>query len=316
MVCRAASFQEDLVVFDSTAETGECREDYEHAIDQLIEALVTGLRDYARKCGFGGVLVGLSGGIDSAITAALATLAMGPEKVVGVAMPGPYSSPESLEDAEELSRRLGIALHVVPITAMFESVCAALRPIFAGKHHDTTEENIQARLRGLILMAISNKYGLLLLSTGNKSELAVGYCTLYGDMNGGLAVIGDVPKTLVYQVAERLRARYHWIPRRIIEKPPSAELRPNQRDQDSLPPYDILDGILDLFINDCRSFEEIVRRGFERTTTQQVIEMVMKNEYKRRQAPPVIKVTSKAFGTGRRMPLAHGYREVWEDHSP
>lgn len=310
VVCRAASFKEDLVVFDLEAMRGELRSDYSSSIDQLIDALVLGIKDYVRKCSFPGVVLGLSGGIDSAVTAALAVLALGSDKVWGIAMPGPYSSPESLEDATELSRRLGIRFHVVPIVEMFKATCEGLSDIFKGLPFDVTEENIQARLRGLVLMAISNKFGLLLLSTGNKSELAVGYCTLYGDMNGGLAVIGDVPKTLVYDIAERLNSRYGWIPRRIIEKPPSAELRPNQRDQDTLPPYDILDAILELYIGENLSFEDIVNRGFDPETTKRVIRMVVRNEYKRRQAPPVLKVTSKAFGSGRRMPIAHGYTEV------
>jgi len=312
IVCRGASFKEDFVVFDLQRMSGELRQDYDHPIDQLIDALVLGIRDYVYKCGFSGVVIGLSGGIDSAVTAALATLGLGADRVWGIAMPGPYSSRESLEDAKELSRRLGIRFHVVPIINMFQSTCDALSDLFRGLAPDVTEENIQARLRGLVLMAISNKFGLLLLSTGNKSELAVGYCTLYGDMNGGLAVIGDVPKTLVYKIANRLNERYNWIPHRIIEKPPSAELRPNQRDQDTLPPYDVLDSILELYISENMSFEDIVSRGFDRKVVEQVIRMVVKNEYKRRQAPPVLKVTTKAFGSGRRMPIAHGYREpLW-----
>ncbi|MEJ5301224.1 MAG: NAD+ synthase [Thermodesulforhabdaceae bacterium] len=310
VVCRGASFKEDLVLFDLNSMSGEVRQDYSSSVDQLIDALCLGIRDYVKKCGFPGVVMGLSGGIDSAVTAALATLSLGADRVWGIAMPGPYSSPESFEDAKELSERLGIRFHLVPIVEMFNSTCGALSDLFKGLSPDVTEENIQARLRGLVLMAISNKFGLLLLSTGNKSELAVGYCTLYGDMNGGLAVIGDVPKTLVYKIAERLNERYDRIPRRIIEKPPSAELRPNQRDQDTLPPYDILDDILELYISENMSFEEIVKRGFDRDVVEQVIRMVIKNEYKRRQAPPVLKVTTKAFGSGRRMPIAHGYKEV------
>lgn len=310
IVCRGASFEEDLVVFDILSNIGEIRSDYSLLVDQLIDALVLGIRDYVKKCGFPGVVIGLSGGIDSAVTAALAVLALGSDRVWGIAMPGPYSSPESLEDAEELSARLGIRFRVIPIISLFEACCDSLSDIFKGTTPDVTEENIQARLRGLILMAISNKFGLLLLSTGNKSELAVGYCTLYGDMNGGLAVIGDVPKTLVYQIARRLSSLYGWIPQRIIDKPPSAELRPNQRDQDTLPPYDVLDAILELYIEENLSPEEIVKRGFDRAVTERVVKMIMKNEYKRRQAPPVLKVTSRAFGSGRRMPIAHGYTEV------
>ncbi len=312
VLCRAFSFKEDLVVFDTDLLKGDLRPEYENPIDQLIDGLVLGLRDYVRKCGFSEVLVGLSGGIDSAVTVSIATLALGSDRVLGVAMPGPYSSPESLEDAKELSRRLGIKLTVIPITDMFNVTCKALSEIFAGLQSDVTEENIQARLRGIVLMAISNKFGKLLLSTGNKSELAVGYCTLYGDMNGGLSVIGDVPKTFVYKIANRLNELYGWIPERIISKAPSAELRPNQKDQDTLPPYDVLDGILDLYINENLSFEEILEKGFDREITKQVINMVIRSEYKRRQAPPVLKVTSKAFGSGRRMPIAHGYREIKE----
>ncbi|MCX7823402.1 MAG: NAD+ synthase [Syntrophobacterales bacterium] len=310
IVCRGASFEEDLIVFDLKEIKGDLRIDYSLRIDQLIDALVLGIRDYVRKCGFPGVVIGLSGGIDSAVTASLAVIALGAERVWGIAMPGPYSSPESLEDAEQLSMRLGIRFSVVPIVEMYKATCDGLSEIFKGMAPDVTEENIQARLRGLVLMAISNKFGLLLLSTGNKSELAVGYCTLYGDMNGGLAVIGDVPKSLVYQIAQRINSHHDWIPKRIIEKPPSAELRPNQKDQDTLPPYDILDSILELYVGENLSFEDIVGRGFDKATTEQVIRMVVKNEYKRRQAPPVLKVTSKAFGLGRRMPIAHGYKEV------
>jgi NAD+ synthase (glutamine-hydrolysing) len=304
LVACAADFEEDLIVYDTEQRCGDL-----HACDldpttEMIEALVLGLRDYARKCRFDRVVLGLSGGVDSALVACLAVLALGPEQVLGVALPGPYNAPESLFDARELAARLGITLDEIPIHGLFNAALDTLGPAFAGLPADVTEENLQARLRGLILMALSNKFNRLLLSTGNKSELAVGYCTLYGDMNGGLAVLGDVPKTAVFALARHLNDQYGWIPERILTRPPSAELRPDQKDEDSLPPYKILDEILAAYIEKRLGAEEIVARGFDRQLVQWVIRKVDGNEYKRWQAPPVLRVSAKAFGSGRRLPIA------------
>ena len=273
------------------------------------QALVLGLGDYVRKCGFRDVVLGLSGGVDSSVVACLAAEALGADHVVGVAMPSRYSSPPSLEDAEALARNLGVRFLVIPIEQPHQAMEAALAEVFKGAQPDVTEENVQARVRGNILMALSNKFGWLVLSTGNKSELACGYCTLYGDMAGGLAVISDVPKTLIYELARQINtdADRSPIPDRVLEKPPSAELRPNQTDQDSLPPYDILDAILDLYVRQERSRDEIVEAGFNPEIVQKVIRLVDRNEYKRRQAAPGLKVTSRAFGVGRRMPIAQRY---------
>jgi len=304
-----ADFSEDFIVYDTKARRGDLHAVEKDDVSEVMEALILGLRDYTYKCGFKRVVLGLSGGVDSALTASLAVKAMQPENVLAVAMPGPYSAPESLEDARELAERLGIEFQVIPITNIFEATLEVLSPVFGNLPHDVTEENLQARIRGLILMALSNKYNRLLLSTGNKSELAVGYCTLYGDMDGGLAVLGDVPKTLVYRLSRRLNQDYGWIPERTIERPPSAELRPDQKDQDTLPPYDVLDAILFAYVEKRCSIEEIVSQGLDREQVQWVINRVDHNEYKRWQAPPVLRVTTKAFGTGRRLPLAQGYRE-------
>jgi NAD+ synthase (glutamine-hydrolysing) len=271
------------------------------------DALVLGLRDYVRKCGFERVVIGLSGGIDSAVVCAIAARALGPDHVFGVAMPSPYSSPGSIEDSRGLAERLGIRFAVIPISDVYQSYLDELEPYLEGDAIGVTEENVQARIRGNVLMAISNEHGHLLLSTGNKSELAVGYCTLYGDMSGGLAILSDVPKTAVYELAELINADGEIIPRATIEKPPSAELRPDQRDQDTLPPYDTLDPILDLYVDQGRSVDEIVAEGFDREIATWVVRAVNRNEYKRRQAPPGLKVTSKAFGMGRRMPIAARY---------
>ncbi len=273
-------------------------------VDSIRRALVTGLRDYVRKCGFAKVAVGLSGGIDSAVVAALAVEALGPGNVMGVTMPSPYSSSGSIEDSRVLARNLGIGFSVVPISGIYESYLAQLDPYLEGDDVTVAKENIQARIRGNILMALANESGYLLLSTGNKSEVAVGYCTLYGDMSGGLAVISDVPKTEVYALARNLNRERRVIPASIIEKWPSAELRPDQRDQDTLPPYDVLDHILDMYIDGTSSPREIVAEGIPEDTVAWVVRAVDRNEYKRRQAAPGLKVTSKAFGTGRRMPIA------------
>jgi NAD+ synthetase len=309
LAASGADFREDFVLYDTRARVGDRHASSLGNGAEAIEGLALGLRDYARKCGFSKSLVGLSGGVDSALVACLASLALGPENVLGVAMPGPYNAPESLTDAEELARRLGIPFQVLPIQDLFHSSLRTLRPAFEGLARDVTEENLQARIRGMLLMALSNKFNRLLLSTGNKSEMAVGYCTLYGDMNGGLAVLGDVPKTMVYDMARELNRRRSWIPDRILERPPSAELRPDQKDQDTLPPYDVLDGILAAYVEGRLPASEIVARGWDPDLVRWVIRQVDQNEYKRWQAPPILRITSKAFGIGRRFPIAHGYRQ-------
>ncbi len=273
-------------------------------LESLRAALVLGIRDYASKCGFRSAVLGLSGGIDSAVVACLAVEALGADHVTGVAMPSPYSSSHSVEDALALAKNLRIDCLQIPVTAPFETFKTLMNPAFAGRPEDSTEENMQARLRGLVLMSLSNKFGHLLLTTGNKSELAVGYCTLYGDMCGGLAAISDVPKTMVYELARHINADREIIPRRTIDKVPSAELRPNQTDQDTLPPYDTLDAILKLYVEENLGAAEIVARGFDPDTVHWIARKVDFNEYKREQAPPGIKVTSRAFGMGRRMPIA------------
>jgi NAD+ synthetase len=273
----------------------------------LYQALVLGLRDYARKCGFTSVCLGLSGGIDSALTAVIAAAALGAENVRGLTMPGPYSSRGSVEDSCALAHNLGIRCDEVSIGESFAALKATLRPLFHGLPEDVTEENMQARIRGLLLMALSNKENHLLLTTGNKSELAVGYCTIYGDMCGGLAVISDLPKSRVYEVARWVNREREIIPWNTINKPPSAELRPDQKDQDTLPPYDILDGILELYVEHHLSPDEIISRGFEEATVLWVQRRVDLNEWKRHQAAPGLRVTSKAFGIGRRMPIVQRF---------
>jgi NAD+ synthase (glutamine-hydrolysing) len=275
--------------------------------EEVFEALVLGVRDYFAKCGFKSAVLGLSGGIDSAVTAVVAVAALGRENVVGVSMPSQYSSQGSLDDAGELAKNLGIARQVVPIKEPFEVFKAQFKEIFAGRSEDTTEENMQSRLRGLILMSMSNKFGHLLLTTGNKSELAVGYCTIYGDMCGGLAVISDVPKTMIYQLARWINRQGTIIPANSILKPPSAELKPNQKDQDTLPEYDVLDEVLKLYVEKQLSPEDIVARGFDPQTVRWIQRRVDMNEYKRRQAAPGLRVTSLAFGIGWRMPIAQRY---------
>jgi NAD+ synthetase len=275
--------------------------------EQLYYALVTGVRDYVTKCGFSSVCLGLSGGIDSALTAAIATDALGPDNVCGLTMPSPYSSRGSVDDSFALAKNLGIRCEEVPIRTAFEAIKETMQPIFAGKSEDVTEENMQARIRGLLLMALSNKEGHLLLTTGNKSELAVGYCTIYGDMCGGLAVISDLPKVKVYEVSRWINREREIIPWNTIDKPPSAELRPDQKDQDTLPPYEILDGILELYVEHQLSADEIISRGFEESTVRWVQRRVDLNEWKRQQAAPGLRVTSKAFGIGRRMPIVQRF---------
>ena len=309
LIAEGAAFREDFIIVetdDAPAITAPPIADEE----KLYRALVLGLRDYLHKCGFKSAVLGLSGGIDSALTAVLAVEALGAENVRGVSLPSQYSSQGSLDDARILAENLGIQYDVIPIQPMFLAAKAQLAGVFAGRAEDTTEENIQARLRAVILMAMSNKFGSLLLTTGNKSELAVGYCTLYGDMCGGLAVISDVPKTVVYRLSEWINREREIIPRDTIAKPPSAELRPDQTDQDSLPPYDVLDAILEAYVVGGKSRAEIVGAGFDEATVARIVRLIDLNEYKRRQAAPGLKVTSKAFGVGRRMPIAQRYREA------
>jgi len=307
----AASFAEDLVFVDTEAGTGEMRENLADEFEAIYEALVLGTRDYIRKCGFQKVLLGLSGGIDSSLTAVIAADAVGKENVVGVAMPGPHSSEGSLVDAKALANGLGIRVEVVSITRAYDKFLEILDPLFRGAERDVTEENLQARLRGVTLMALSNKWGAIVLTTGNKSEIAVGYCTLYGDMIGGLAVISDVPKTMVYKLARIANGRHNGaIPESVFTKPPSAELRPNQKDSDSLPEYDVLDVILRDYVEEYRGPSEIAAaRKLPIDVVRDVINKVDRNEYKRQQAAPGLKVTTKAFGMGRRFPIAQRYSE-------
>ena len=308
VAARAKSFAEDLVFFDSITGAGDVRCENDDELEAAYRALVIGTRDYVRKCGFSKVVIGLSGGIDSALVATIAVDALGPENVRGVGMPGPYSSEGSLRDARRLAENLKIEFLVLPIKETFDSYRSTLAQLFAGRAEDVTEENIQARIRGNLLMALSNKFGSLVLSTGNKSELAVGYCTLYGDMAGGLAVISDVPKSMVYSLAEFVNKGREVIPRETIQKPPSAELRPNQTDRDTLPPYDLLDRILKAYVEDLRSPEEIADvLEIPLDLVRSVARRVDQNEYKRKQAPPGLKLTSKAFSVGRRFPLAQNF---------
>jgi len=302
------AFEESLHVVDLNQEPRTKNQEAASDAEQLYRAMVLGLRDYARKCGFKSCVLGLSGGIDSALVAVIAAEALGPQNVLGVSLPSEFSSAGSRDDARDLARNLGIRHETVPIQAAFESVKAQLAPVFAGRPEDITEENMQSRIRGLILMSLSNKFGHLLLTTGNKSEMAVGYCTIYGDMCGGLAVISDLPKTRVYEVARWINRDREIIPRSSIEKPPSAELKPGQKDQDTLPEYDVLDGILELFVEQGKSAEEIAAAGFDGEVVRWVLHRVDTNEWKRHQAAPGLKVTSKAFGIGRRIPIAQRFR--------
>lgn len=312
LLSQASSFDEDFVVFDLPGRDGEAgaapavagaEDSSGEDLEQAFGALVLGTRDYLQKSGFRKAVLGLSGGIDSALTAVVAAAALGPENVIGVTMPSRFSSGGSVSDSRQLADNLGISLEEIPIETIFSSVLDTLGPVFEGLEEDVTEENIQARIRGLLLMALSNKLNALLLTTGNKSELAVGYCTLYGDMSGGLAVISDVPKTLVYRISEWLNRDGEVIPAAIIDKPPSAELRPDQKDTDSLPPYDVLDAILEAYVEEGRGLREVVELGFEEETVAGILRMVDLNEYKRLQAAPGLRITSKAFGPGRRFPV-------------
>ena len=305
LIAQAKSFEEDLVCFDTETLVGDIHQHDNGLEASAYAALVLGTRDYVRKCGFRKVVLGLSGGIDSALTAAIAVDALGKENVIGVGMPGPYSSPGSIDDAAQLAKNLDIRFELVRISNVFDSYLQALGPVFRNLPQDVTEENVQARIRGSVLMALSNKFGALVLTTGNKSELGVGYCTLYGDMCGGLAVISDVPKTLAYQLARYVNSRVAVIPESTIEKPPSAELRPNQQDSDSLPPYEVLDTILEAYVEDNQAPEAIAtEHGLDLALVRQVARMVDHNEYKRQQAAPGLKISPKAFGFGRRYPIA------------
>ena len=306
---KLAPFAEDLAIVELNQQSAISNQQFQSEPEELFHALVLGTRDYLHKCGFKSAVLGLSGGIDSAVTAVIAAHALGAEHVLGVTMPTQYSSPGSIDDSLAVARALDIRCLTIPIQRSFEVFREQFREIFAGLPEDTTEENMQPRLRGMTLMALSNKFGHLLLTTGNKSELAVGYCTLYGDMCGGLAVISDVPKTLVYRLAEWINRDREVIPRATIEKPPSAELKPDQRDQDTLPPYDLLDAILQLYVEEQLSVPEIVARGFDEKTARWVQRRVDLNEYKRAQAVPGLKVTSRAFGLGRKMPVAQRFVE-------
>jgi NAD+ synthase (glutamine-hydrolysing) len=302
-----SGFAEAVVTIDTAQKGTPGLYTAQEPIAAVHAALVLGLRDYLHKTGFTQAVVGLSGGVDSAVVCALAVAALGPDNVFGVAMPSQFSSPGSLTDAEQLARNLGVALKVIPITPIYEAYLAAFREHFAVDRVDVTLENVQARIRGNILMALSNRFGHLVLATGNKSELSVGYCTLYGDMSGGLGVLGDVPKTMVYELARFMNRGRQVIAASILDKAPSAELRPDQKDQDTLPPYEILDRIIQLYLVEAHSSEEIVAQGIPPETACWVIRAIDKNEYKRRQAAPALKVTSKAFGMGRRLPIAARY---------
>jgi NAD+ synthase/NAD+ synthase (glutamine-hydrolysing) len=305
LIAQAKSFDEDLIFVDTKALTGDIRPDADNPIEGVFRALVLGTRDYVRKCGFSKTVVGLSGGIDSALVAALAVEALGKENVLAIGMPSPYSSQGSIDDSRHLAENLGIRFEVLPISALFEQYNSTLASLFSGLKPDITEENIQSRIRGNLLMAAANKFNSLVLTTGNKSEMATGYCTLYGDMVGALAVIGDVLKTRVYALCRYLNRDREIIPNSILEKAPSAELRPDQKDTDALPPYDVLDPILEAYIERYETPECIAKaRGLDLDLVRRVVKMVERSEYKRQQAAPVLKVTAKAFGMGRRFPIA------------
>ena len=305
----AHRFKEDVIIIDLENNEGDIRAyDDTDAVKPVYDALVMGTRDYLYKSGFTSAVLGLSGGIDSALTAAIAVEALGAANVLGVAMPSPYSSDDSIEDARALAERLGCRFEVIPIGPLFDHFRATFDSLFAGRQEDVTEQNIQARIRGNILMALSNKFNHLLLTTGNKSEMAVGYCTLYGDMSGGLAVISDVPKQLVYDLARYVNRHEELIPMRTITKAPTAELRPDQRDQDDLPPYALLDQVLELYLEQGCGREEIIDMGYAAEVVDDVVRRIRINEYKRKQAPMGLKVTSKAFGFGRRLPNVQNYR--------
>jgi NAD+ synthase (glutamine-hydrolysing) len=305
VLARGASFAEDLVFFDTEKANAALADPDVNLIDELWDALVLGTRDYVRKCGFSKALVGLSGGIDSALVAAIAVEALGAENVVGVGMPTEYSSLGSIDDARKLAKNLGVRFELLPIHDVFAQFQQVLQPLFAGTPFGLAEENLQPRIRGTLLMALSNKFGALVLTTGNKSEMSTGYCTLYGDMVGALAVIGDVMKMRVYALSRYVNRVKEVIPWATIEKPPSAELRPEQRDTDSLPPYEVLDPILEAYVERYCSAEQIAEeQGVDVGLVRSVLQLVERSEYKRQQAAPVLKVTKKSFGMGRRFPIA------------
>jgi NAD+ synthase (glutamine-hydrolysing) len=305
VIAQAASFEEDLIFIDTESLTGDMHPETEDEDEAIFQALVLGTRDYVRKCGFSRAIIGLSGGIDSALVAAIAVEALGKENVLGIGMPSPYSSQGSIDDSRRLAENLGIRFEVVPISPLFSEYNQALAPIFTGLQPDTTEENIQSRIRGNLLMALSNKFNSLVLTTGNKSEMSTGYCTLYGDMVGALAVIGDVVKTEVYALCRHLNREREIIPTSILDKAPSAELRPNQKDTDSLPPYNVLDPILEAYVERYETPEHIAAAlNVDIELVRRVVKLVERSEYKRQQAAPVLKVTTKAFGMGRRFPIA------------
>ena len=319
IISRACGFESDLrqIEFDKTQQDlniSSIADNYESDDEEIWQALVLGVRDYVQKCGFSKVVLGLSGGIDSSIVAAIASAALGKENVLGVLMPSPYSSESSIKDAYDLATNIGIKTEKLPIENLMQSYDETFAQLFANTEFGLAEENIQSRIRGSLLMAISNKFGYLLLSTGNKSEMAVGYCTLYGDMNGGLAVIADVPKTRVYSICNWLNRSKEVIPQNVLIKPPSAELKPGQVDQDSLPDYEILDDILHRLINDYQSVEQIIKAGHNPEIVNRIIKMVARAEFKRRQAPPGIKITDRAFGTGWRMPIASNWLAIKNIH--
>ncbi len=309
IIAHAEGFKEDLIIIDDLSQPGLKGLSPQDPEADVYDALVMGVSDYATKCGFSSAVLGLSGGIDSAVTAAIAVDALGPKNVLGVALPSPYSSPDSFEDAENLATNLGCNFEVIPIANLFSAFKESLAPFFKKTREDLTEQNIQARIRGNLLMALSNKFNHLLLATGNKSEMAVGYCTLYGDMSGGLAVISDVPKQLVYLLAGYINRDEVMVPLRTITKAPTAELKPDQCDQDDLPPYGILDRILELHLEGGEGVEEIVNRGFEELIVRDILRRVRLNEYKRKQAPMGLKVTTKAFGCGRRFPNVQNFQQ-------
>ncbi len=310
IVSRACDFKEDMVVFDTDDDQGEIHPVSDGHVASVLNALVMGTHDYVTKCGFQKAVIGLSGGIDSALTAYVAQQALGSENVSTVFMPSKYTSAHNFEDTEALASNLGVPYTIIPIDDIFDQFVNKLVPGADPRQPGITEQNIQARIRGTLLMGISNRDGSLVLTTGNKSELAVGYCTLYGDMNGGLAVISDVPKTLVYEICRAINSNNEVIPQRIIDKPPSAELAPDQTDQDDLPPYEVIDPILEGYVEQAKSSSELVAAGFDARAVEEVIRRVDQNEYKRHQAAPGLKVTPKAFGEGRRYPLAKRFRPV------
>ncbi|WDN89668.1 NAD+ synthase (glutamine-hydrolyzing) [Desulfosarcina sp. BuS5] len=316
MAARAGDFTEDLVVFDLDSQNdAESYRDNIHPVsssdeESVLKALVSGTRDYVSKCGFSQAVIGLSGGIDSALTAYVAVKALGRQNVSLIFMPSEYTSKDNYEDTEELAANLGIKQKIIPINGMFKEFLKYISPDFDKNNPDVTEQNLQARIRGTILMGLSNKHGSILLTTGNKSECGLGYCTLYGDMNGGLAVISDVPKTMVYDIAKFINRDKEHIPARIIDKAPSAELKDSQTDQDDLPPYEIIDPVLKGYIEDLKSADELVKSGFDRKIVEKIIKKVTLSEYKRQQAAPGLKITSKAFGYGRRYPIAQKYYET------